>query len=161
MGRAINAAGLALVKTYEGLYLSEYQDIVGVMTIGWGHTVGVTAGESIDVAQAEAYLQSDLESAGAAVLAALPGVALGDNEYAALTSLVFNVGPGALAETNLAALLRSGDMPDAADGILKFDHAGGQVVQGLLNRRTAERALFLEPDSADPATGWNGRGPSW
>ena len=34
----INAAGLDLIKRWEGLRLTAYQDSVGVWTIGVGHT---------------------------------------------------------------------------------------------------------------------------
>ena len=34
----INAAGLDLIKRWEGLRLTAYQDSVGVWTIGYGHT---------------------------------------------------------------------------------------------------------------------------
>ena len=41
MARMINAAGLALVRAYEGLRLEAYQDGAGIWTIGYGHTEGV------------------------------------------------------------------------------------------------------------------------
>jgi len=150
--RPINTAGLALVKEFEGLFKTAYHDMVNVLTIGWGHTgPDVHAGMTITEAQAETLLQSDLQKAGSNVIAALPGVTLNDNQYAALTSLVFNVGGGALQGTNLAALLKAGSMKAAADGILKFDHAGGSQVAGLTRRREAERALFLTtPSQAQP-----------
>ena len=34
----INAAGLDLIKRWEGLRLTAYQDSVGIWTIGYGHT---------------------------------------------------------------------------------------------------------------------------
>jgi len=150
----INAAGLALVEKFEGLDLNAYQDVVGVWTIGYGHTSGVTPGETITEQQADDFLQSDLQSAGAAVLAALPGVGLTGNQYAALTSLVFNVGPGALEGTNLAAYIKAGNWPAAYADWLNFDHAGGRVVQGLLNRRQAEVLLAQTPDGPATASGW-------
>jgi lysozyme len=157
--RPINTAGLALVKEFEGLFKTAYHDMVGVLTIGWGHTgPDVHVGMTITEAQAETLLQDDLQKAGADVIAALSGVTLNDNQYAALTSLVFNVGGGALHGTNLAAMLKSGNMKAAADGILKFDHAGGQQVKGLTRRREAERKLFLTPVQAEsapePAAAW-------
>jgi len=150
--RPINTAGLALVKEFEGLFKTAYHDMVNMLTIGWGHTgPDVHVGMTITEAQAETLLQSDLQKAGADVIAALPGVTLNDNQYAALTSLVFNVGGGALHGTNLAALLKAGNIKAAADGILKFDHAGGKQVAGLTRRREAERVLFLTtPSQAQP-----------
>ena len=38
MNRRINAAGLALIKQWEGLKTKAYQDVADVWTIGYGHT---------------------------------------------------------------------------------------------------------------------------
>lgn len=46
MSDTINAAGLALIKQYEGLRLTAYQDSVGIWTIGYGHT-GKVDGEAV------------------------------------------------------------------------------------------------------------------
>ena len=37
----ISKEGIALIKKFEGLELTAYQDSVGVWTIGWGHTKDV------------------------------------------------------------------------------------------------------------------------
>ncbi|OUL27303.1 hypothetical protein BV378_11810 [Nostoc sp. RF31YmG] len=39
--KRINAEGLRLVQSFEGLYLEAYLDPVNVWTIGWGATEGV------------------------------------------------------------------------------------------------------------------------
>ena len=139
----INDAGVALIKHFEGLDLNAYQDSVGVWTIGYGHTgPDVHPGLVITLQQALDLLQSDLLGARKDVTR-LVTVDLNPNQYAALVSLAFNVGAGCLIGTHLAADLKSGNFDAAADDFLRFDHAGGQVLQGLLNRRRAERELFL------------------
>ncbi len=62
MGLAWNVAGtMKLVKDFEGLRLTAYQDSVGVWTIGYGHTgPEVKPGMTISQAQADNYLQTDL-----------------------------------------------------------------------------------------------------
>lgn len=45
----ISKAGLDLIKEFEGLRLSAYQDSVGVWTIGYGHTRTAKRGMSITV----------------------------------------------------------------------------------------------------------------
>lgn len=137
MSQTINDVGLKLIESFEGLRLTSYQDSVGVWTIGYGHTKGVTQGQTITQQQAEAFLQQDLAVAEAAVNG--HGLALTDNQFAALVSFTFNLGGG-----NLNKLLKNG-LAAVADRILLFDHAGGKALAGLTRRRAAERALYLTP----------------
>ncbi|WP_244519814.1 MULTISPECIES: lysozyme [unclassified Ensifer] len=63
--RRINAAGLALVKQWEGLKTKAYQDVGGIWTIGYGHTSAagaptVTPTIVITEAKAEEILLADL-----------------------------------------------------------------------------------------------------
>lgn len=137
MPQTTNQAGLQLIESFEGLRLNSYQDSVGVWTIGYGHTQGVKAGQTITQQQAQAFLQQDLGVAEAAVNG--HNLTLTDNQFAALVSFTFNLGGG-----NLNKLLSQG-LAAAPDRILLFDHAGGKVLPGLTRRRQAERALFLTP----------------
>lgn len=137
MPQTINDAGLKLVESFEGLRLTAYQDSVGVWTIGYGHTKGVTQGQTITQQQAEAFLQQDLGVAEAAVNGL--GLTLTDNQFAALVSFTFNLGGG-----NLNKLLKNG-LAAVPDRILLFDHAGGKQLAGLTRRRQAERALYVTP----------------
>jgi lysozyme len=52
MPQTTNQAGLTLIESFEGLRLTSYQDSVGVRTIGYGHTLGVKAGQTITQQQA-------------------------------------------------------------------------------------------------------------
>jgi GH24 family phage-related lysozyme (muramidase) len=135
MTQTINDAGLQLIESFEGLRLTSYQDSVGVWTIGYGHTLGVKAGQTITQPQAQAFLQQDLGVAEAAINKL--GFNLTDNEFAALVSFTFNLGAG-----NLKKLMNQG-LAAVPDRILLFDHAGGKVLPGLTRRRQAERALYL------------------
>ncbi|EGK1758692.1 lysozyme [Salmonella enterica subsp. enterica serovar Enteritidis] len=53
------------------------------------------------------------------------------------------MGINALAHATLLKKLNNGDYDGAANELLKWDHASGQVVPGLTRRRSAERCLFL------------------
>lgn len=123
MPQTINTAGLQLIESFEGLRLNSYQDSVGVWTIGYGQTMGVTAGQTITQPQAEAFLQQDLGVAEAAVNGL--GQTLTDNQFAALVSFTFNLGG-----VNLAKLLKDG-LAAVRDRIPLFDHAGGKALPGL------------------------------
>jgi GH24 family phage-related lysozyme (muramidase) len=140
--RNINSFGLKLIKTFEGLELNAYQDAVGVWTIGYGHTKTAKKGMTISEAQAEELLKADLNLFEVAVADAIK-VTLEDNQFSALVSFAFNLGPRNLSRSTLLKLLNSGDIQGAADEFPRWNKAGGQVLLGLTRRRNAERALFL------------------
>jgi lysozyme len=140
--RTINSVGLALVKSFEQFRAQPYQDEGGVWTIGYGHTDHIGPDSpALSEAEAEALLRRDLSEAEESVCA-LVHVPLNDNQYAALVSLVYNAGPAPLSR-GLGMRLNAGDYAGVADEFLRWRLAGGMVSDGLLRRRTAERALFL------------------
>jgi GH24 family phage-related lysozyme (muramidase) len=143
--RQINAKGLRLLKSFEGLELRAYQDAVGVWTIGYGTTSGVRPGMVITEAQAEELLKRDLNRFERAVTD-LVKVPLNDDQFSALVSFVYNVGEGALATSTLLRVLNQRNYQGAADQLLRWDKAGGRTLAGLTRRRRAERALFLGQD---------------
>ena len=134
--------GLALLKSFEQCRLSAYRDSVGVPTIGWGHTDGVRMTDTCSQEQADRWLVMDVQAAINACDANAPQN-LTQNQFDALVVFTFNVGIGAEAHSTLLAKLKAGDIAGAADEFLKWNHAGGVVVDGLTRRRQAERALFL------------------
>ena len=144
MTRAINAAGLALIKAQEGLRLEAYPDDGGVWTIGYGHTKGVKPGDAISSAQAEMLLEADLAAAERAV-SDLVRVALTDNQFAALVDFVFNEGEGAFAASTLLRKLNEGGHALVPACLKSWIFDKGRVVPGLVKRRAAEAALWSEP----------------
>lgn len=68
--------------------------------------------------------------------------ALDDNKFAALVSFSFNLGCSAFEGSTLLKYLKAKDYASAAGEFGKWVHAGGQVLQGLVRRREAERVLF-------------------
>lgn len=141
-GQRINKAGLELIKSYESCELVAYQDQVGVWTIGYGHTKGVTPGMTITQAQADQFLQDDVEEFEAAVTECVH-VNINDNQFSALVSFSFNVGAFALFESTLLKRLNGGKTQEAANEFPRWNKAGGSPALGLTRRRLAERALFL------------------
>ena len=149
--------GVALIKAHEGLRLTAYPDPVGVWTIGYGHTTAagppkVERGMKITDAGADAILRQDLAKFEGYVSSAVK-VPLNQNEFDALVSFTFNIGPGNLRSSTLLKKLNAGDRAGAADEFLKWTKAGGKTLPGLVKRREAERALFLTPmvDPRPPA----------
>jgi GH24 family phage-related lysozyme (muramidase) len=146
----INADGLLIIKSFEGLELKAYQDSVGVWTIGYGHTSmagppEVFAGMTITEAMAEEILRSDLGVFETGVQNALQRPPTSD-QFSAMVSFAFNVGVGAFRDSTLLRKHNAGDVQGAADEFLRWVFAGGQRLLGLDRRRKAERALYLSQD---------------
>ena len=135
--------GLALTERFEGCRLEAYQDQGGVWTIGYGHTRGVHAGMTCTLQQAMAWLILDTQEAVDAVNR-LVVPQLTQHEFDALVDFVFNLGDGAFAHSTMLRLLNSGDIASAAGQFALWDHIGGREVAGLLRRRLAEKAEFLD-----------------
>lgn len=144
--------GIALIKAHEGLRLEAYPDPAhgwSVPTVGYGHTSAagppkVERGMKITEAGADAILRQDLAKFEKYVTDAVK-VPLSQNEFDALVSFTFNLGPGNLRSSTLLRKLNAGDRAGAADEFGKWVKAGGRTLPGLVKRREAERALFRAP----------------
>lgn len=134
--------GINLVKRFEGLGLKAYRDSVGILTIGYGHTHAVKAGEIITGEQADAFLREDLQVAELTVNTNVK-VKLTQGQFDALVSFVFNLGSGNFVKSTLIKKLNAGDYAGAADEFGKWVNAGGKKLPGLVKRRAAEREVFL------------------
>lgn len=146
MSRHISDAGLALVKSMEGLRLESYQDPAGIWTVGYGHTPA-KPGWTINQALADKLLRSDMAHAEQTVDSLTQDVATTDDQFSAMASLCFNIGAGGFRGSSVLRAHRAGQFQAAADAFLSWDkaHVNGQLVvlSGLFKRRTAERALYL------------------
>lgn len=137
----ISSEGIAFIKQHEGLYLHAYDDGVGVMTIGYGHTKNVKRGDVITLQQAEEYLRGDLKEFEEAVNGL--NLNLKQNQYDSLVSFLFNVGVGALStEYKIGRHLRNNELSEVPKDMLAWCNAGGYYMQGLYNRRVDEAKLF-------------------
>lgn len=139
--------GIAVIKQFEGCKLTAYQDSVGVWTIGYGWTQPVDgkpirAGMTIKQETAERLLKTGLVSYESDV-SRLVKVGLTQGQFDALVSFTYNLGSKSLSTSTLLRKLNAGDYAGAADEFLRWNKAGGKVLNGLTRRREAERALFL------------------
>lgn len=139
--RRTNAAGVALIKDYEGLHLTPYLCAAKVWTIGYGHTRTVRLGMKITPDQADQLLDDDLRLTERAVLR-LVQVPLNDNQLAALVSFAFNVGTENFERSTLLRLLNRGWYEQVPAQLMRWDRAGGEVLGGLSRRRAAEARLW-------------------
>ncbi|MCM1387335.1 MAG: D-Ala-D-Ala carboxypeptidase family metallohydrolase [Bacillus sp. (in: Bacteria)] len=138
----ISQTGIDLIKKFEGCNLTAYKCPAGVWTIGYGHTSGVMAGQTISQAQAEAYLIADLSRYEKNVEKYSKKYTWSQNEFDAMVSFAYNIG-------SIDKLTANGTRTKAviAEKILLYNKAGGKVLESLNKRRYAERELFLNSDS--------------
>ena len=147
---SLYASALNFIKIKEGgLYLKAYQDSGGVYTIGWGSTYDfdkqrkVLPGDTITQTQAQKWLEMTT-SQDANEIKKLVKPYLNKNELNALISFVYNVGINAFRNSTMLKLLNSGaDRKTVANEFDRWVYDDGVKVQGLVNRRIAEKKLFL------------------
>ena len=159
----MSAKGLARLSAEEGLRLKPYEDSAGHATIGVGHLIHhgpVTAADNTRFAgftraAALALLARDVRARELFVDDVVK-VALNQNEFDALVSLVFNIGTGAFKGSTVLRRLNAGNRRGAADAILMWTVGG----PGLPDRRKRERALFLTA-VADPFAGFTASEQRW
>ncbi len=146
MTRELNAAALELIKRFEGWRDTAYKDAVGVLTIGYGHTSmagepAVKLGMKITRAEGEAILRRDLQKYAKAVEDAVK-VPLTDNQFGALVSFCYNVGPGNFRSSSVLERVNAKRFEDVPIRLLLWNKAGGKTLAGLTRRRQAEGDLF-------------------
>lgn len=138
---------LGLIKKFEGLRLDAYPDPASggdPWTIGYGATgPDIKKGVTWTQGQADADLDQRVTELGSAVDVNVFST-ITENQKAALVSFAYNLGIGALMGSTLLRLINQGDMKVAADEFLKWTHAAGKVMAGLVTRRAAEREVFLQ-----------------
>ncbi|HED1313730.1 TPA: lysozyme [Citrobacter freundii] len=142
--------GIRLIKQFEGCRLTAYPDpgtggYPWTIGYGWTHPVDgkpVKRGMTIDQATADRLLKTGLVGYENDVLK-VAKVKLTQGQFDALVSFAYNVGSRALSKSTLLKKLNDGDIKGAADEFLRWNKAGGKVLNGLTRRREAERALFL------------------
>ena len=143
--------GLNLIKSSEGLRLVPYNDAVGNATVGYGHLLhrGPLDGTEKTITQNDAdnLLQLDVFRKAEVYVNEYVFAPLNQNQYDALVSFCYNVGPADLKIVVSETGLNQGDYQNVPPKILLYDKARnqqGQLVSlpGLTKRRQQEAALF-------------------
>jgi lysozyme len=138
----ISLVGLNHLKQVEGYRATPYKDIAGHWTGGYGHKLGPLEHKGARTAEEwSRILAADVTTAEAAVNR-LVKVPLTQAQFDALVSFVFNVGTGAFSRSTMLQKLNAGDYAGAQAQFGKWIYAGGQVSEGIRNRRVAEARLF-------------------
>lgn len=148
-----SAAGINLVKRFEGLELASYLCPAGKWTIGFGHTSAageprVVAGMRITESEADEILRRDLVSYEREVRN-LVKVPLAQNQFDALVSWHFNT--GALAKSTLLKRLNAKEYDRVPAELMRWTRANGRELPGLVRRRRAETAMWRGLEEAPSA----------
>ncbi|GAK26258.1 lysozyme [Serratia liquefaciens] len=143
----ISKTGIELIKRFEGLELKAYQDSVGVWTIGYGRTQPVDGKKIgpdmvIDQATANRLLKCGVVQYEQGVNQ-LVKVKITQGQFDALVSFAYNLGLRSLSTSTLLRKLNASDKQGASNEFGKWVNAGGIRLNGLVERREAERVLFL------------------
>lgn len=140
------AAACLFIGGWEGLSHVAYRDVVGVLTICYGETRGVKAGERRTKEECDAGLMREIRIHEAGMLKCAPQLAaLPDGPYLAHISAGYNIGVGAWCRSSMARYVRAGNVSKSCDALLAWNKGriGGVLVpiSGLTNRRTDERRV--------------------
>jgi lysozyme len=157
---SISEAGIQLIKSFEGCHNSPYKCPAKLWTIGYGHVLypdqaRLKTDERAsyplkpehnrvwDADEIDELLTADLDFFSVGVRRLCPASVDRQCNHDALVSFSYNCGLGSLQSSTLRMKYNRGDYEGAADEFLKWTKAGGKVLNGLVRRREAERALFL------------------
>ena len=134
---------ISLIKQYEGYKSCAYKDCAGVWTCGYGST-------GCDVYEDTVWTQDYAESRLAthikqleSYLNTLITVRLTDNQRTALLSLIYNIGIGAFSKSTLRKYINAEkDKDSIKEQWMRWNKAGGKVVNGLTARRVKEWEVY-------------------
>lgn len=138
---AIAESTLDIIIGFEGKRNKAYQDSRGLWTIGVGHLIKPDEKHLINAVltddQVHELLRHDLSWCDEAVTSSVK-VPLTQNQYDALYSLCFNIGPNGFKTSRLVKALNVGNYRLAGQYFMDWVHP-----PELTNRRQKEKALFL------------------
>ena len=141
--------GINLIKKYEGIRHKAYLCPANIPTIGYGTTIypngqKVKLGDLCTSEQATEYLTHDLRQTEQQIGLVVKS-ALSQNQFDALVSFTYNLGIGNLTKSTLLKKINLTPYdPSIMDEFLKWNKAGGRVLQGLTNRRKEESQLYFK-----------------
>lgn len=142
----LSQAGKDLIKSFEGLELRVYPDPAtggAPYTAGYGHTGSdVKPGMKVTQAMADAWFDADAAKFESGVSALLK-VPTTQSQFDAMVSLAYNIGLGNFSKSTLLRKHNAKCWSCAAGQFLVWNKAAGKVMNGLIRRRNAERAMYL------------------
>ena len=145
----ISENGLNLIKEFEGFRSNPYKCSAGVPTIGYGSTYyrdgkKVTLNDKpISQDEANLLLEHIANKDFGDKINNLVKVELNQNQFDALVSFCYNLGIGNFKSSTLLKKINQADFKGASEEFIKWNKAGGKILDGLTRRRQKEKELFL------------------
>lgn len=152
----MSTEGRTLLTQWEGKRNEVYTDSAGLPTIGVGHLltrdelssgkilllgIPVKYHNGLTGLEIDKLLSQDLAGAEGAVNCGVEAP-LNQNQFDAIVSFVFNVGRTAFFGSTLRKALNHRKYLEVPTQLRRWNRSGGQVVQGMVNRRENEIKLF-------------------
>ena len=144
IGAVAAASAVSLVAYFEGYVPTVYRDPIGRLAVCYGHDdPALKPGTTYARAQCESMLADDLAKHAEALNCVKTPMT--DGQKAAFVSFAYNVGVQGFCGSTLVRKANAGDMAGACAELSRWVMAGGKKLQGLVNRRAAERELCEKP----------------
>lgn len=144
--------GLELIKKYEGCNLKAYKCSAGIWTIGYGNTTylngeKVKEGDVISQDEANKLFKDTIDNFEYQVKMILGDTLktiLPESAISALVSLAYNIGVSAFAKSTLLKVIKQNknNLRDIEFQWLRWNKAGGVILNGLTKRREEEFAIY-------------------
>ena len=141
--------GYKLITKFEGLSLKPYLDSIKVPTIGYGNTY-YTDGKRVTLLDKEITKEvafdmfKEIANRFGKRVDELVTSNINQNQYNSLVSFAYNVGTGNFASSTLLKKVNKNpnDLTIKAE-FLRWNKAGGKVINGLTNRRNEEANIYF------------------
>jgi lysozyme len=144
----VSRQGLELIKGFEGFRRKSARLPGGRYVVGYGHIRSAREGVEVSESDAEALLHYDLLPVEAAVNE-WTFAPLNQNQFDALCSFAFSIGVKSFRRSDVLRRINEGAMLPAAAALEMWRRVEldgeGVIVDALVRRRAAEKALFLKP----------------
>ncbi len=154
MTHTLSSTGFALVRKFEGFRAEATALPEGGWVVGYGHVRVGDAGAPLSKNEATELLTLDLAPVEQLVNAKVTAP-IKQSQFDALVSFAFSVGEGAFVQSQVLRRVNSGENVAAAcalDAWRKAEVEGEvQIVEALVRRRAAEKALFLRDLPLSPS----------
>lgn len=135
---------LEQIKVFEGCELTAYRCNAGVLTIGYGHTSGVKAGQQITKSDAEKLLREDISNVEKQMSKVIKSK-LNQGQYDAVVSFVFNIGIGKFkTSTLLKKINANANDKSIGNEFRRWVYCNGVKLAGLVTRREWEARRYYE-----------------
>lgn len=146
----------SFIMPWEGIWTTAKVD-----TIGTGHPITYCYGQTSEFGDVKVGQRFTPNQCSDLLAKSLPKywdkiapcihVPLPDKSKAALISAAWNAGPAAVCRSPMLERMNAGDIFGGCDAFEGwYIRASGRVVQGLINRRKAEKALCLDGAEEKP-----------